>query len=478
MEIRKEKSLKRFFFQFLMKTIFYVVAAFLLWLFVVIAVLQSNLINPANAVELQIKSWEEEVLSQERFSFDDFPQEAGYLLQENGEEQKFHLTKRQIKKASELLQSTEIKQYSMIENMVYEKVQIKNQTCVVVYYLRATFKNSILAAVFPAVEMAFLLGGLLLLILTVVFSTLRTAGKMERDIQKMQDAAAKIQEQDLDFVISWTQVRELNGVLRALEQLKDNLANSLATQWKLEQDKKKQMSALAHDIKTPLTVIEGNAQMLLESDLPEEEQEYARFIDRNAGQIHSYVKQMLELSRNEVRMEKTESIQTENFLREILQDASALANLKNVVIKQTLEKDLKQLPQIFPGNAQGLRRAFANVFSNAIRYTPEGGEVLFHAICVKEEQQNCLRCTIEDSGNGFSKEALLHAKEQFYKEDESRSEKEHYGMGLSIADQMLLAAGGKLHLENAPKGGGKVTIEIFFNSSNEKNNSTDINTRK
>lgn len=458
MEVKKAKSLNVFFFQFLLRIILYIALAVALWLVLFMAVIRFNLLIPANTIEQQVTEWKSQMQRKQSLSFKDFPERTGYLLwDEQMGMQTYQLTERQIENATELLQSSDEKRVYAWGNTVYDKVETDVQTCIVVYSLYATFKNPFLSKIFPSAEIILIAILFLMIVLVVIVATLRTAGKMKKDALKMQEAAKKIREQNLDFDVPKTNIREFNGVLSALEQLKCSLESSLELQWKLEQDKKKQMSALAHDIKTPLTVIEGNAQMLMESSLPLEEHEYAEYINNNVQQIQDYVKQMIDISKNQVEEPKAAAILLPWFLEEVTKEALQLAQLKNISI--LFESEEIGVSESFMGDVKGLHRAFMNVLSNAVRFTPEGGEIHTQAEIIEASGKKWMRYTVSDSGEGFSAEALLHAKEQFYQDDKSRSGKEHYGMGLYIAEQFINAAGGRLTLENE-KSGGKVVIEI------------------
>ncbi|MDE5907525.1 MAG: hypothetical protein K2H52_02060 [Lachnospiraceae bacterium] len=99
------------------------------------------------------------------------------------------------------------------------------------------------------------------------------------------------------------------------------------------------------------------------------------------------------------------------------------------------------------------------MFSNAVEHTPQGGNVTFEIW----ENNNELSFLITDTGKGFSDEALKHATEQFFMDDDSRNSKAHYGIGLYVAASIAKKHKGKIILENsAVEGGAKVTIQIPY----------------
>ena len=107
--------------------------------------------------------------------------------------------------------------------------------------------------------------------------------KAEKTACLPSEATARISENDLEFAAETSEIREVDEVMASLEKMKEALKVSLKTQWDTEQLKKQQLSALTHDIKTPLTVVRGNAELLVEAELQEDDRECAEEILKNTG---------------------------------------------------------------------------------------------------------------------------------------------------------------------------------------------------
>ena len=109
------------------------------------------------------------------------------------------------------------------------------------------------------------------------------------------------------------------------------------------------------------------------------------------------------------------------------------------------------------GDKHLLAQAFANLLDNAIKYTPEGGNV---AIAVQTEGMEA-RVTIADSGPGIPEAELNRVFEPFYRLESSRSrDTGGTGLGLSIARNVARAHGGELTLRNHPQGGLEARLEL------------------
>lgn len=96
------------------------------------------------------------------------------------------------------------------------------------------------------------------------------------------------------------------------------------------------------------------------------------------------------------------------------------------------------------------------MLSNAVEHTPQGGKVTFEIW----DNNNDLSFLITDTGKGFSDEALKHATEQFFMDDDSRNLKSHYGIGLYVAASIAKKHNGKIILENSAVAGG-ANQEVF-----------------
>lgn len=134
------------------------------------------------------------------------------------------------------------------------------------------------------------LRGVLLLIGAVVWSTHRTGRFLTRETEKLTAAAQAVARKDLDSaVFSGAKVREYESALQALQTMGDELTGSLQKQWDMEQRQREQIIQLSHKLKTPLTIIEGNAELLAEDDLTEEQRAQVEAILQGAEQTRTYL---------------------------------------------------------------------------------------------------------------------------------------------------------------------------------------------
>ncbi len=449
--MKKEISLNRYFMIFLAHSVFSLVCTGILWAGILYAASLLNIIIPANTVERSVSAWRATLDGHSAIRPEDIPSGADYaFFNKDGMILQSTLDKDGLKTAGRLASSTGKDYIRRAGTDIFLRIDTDTQCLVVSYRLIARFASPVLQRIFPNAELSFLILLLFLLIADIIFISLKYARRLNRELQKLANAARRVGEQTLDFNVQRTGLLEFNRILDSLEHLKTDLQSSLTEQWAMEQQKKQQLTALAHDIKTPLTIVRGNAELLLETGLTEEQHEYAAFILEHSGQIQRYVTGMMEISKpvnisgDVCELRKLLDIMAENI--------ESLGKRKHLSCRLLT----RNLPDSLSVPREEFQRILDNLTDNAVQYSPEGGTVFLYA----ELSEEHLLFRIRDEGKGFSGEALSLAATEFYRSDQSRGSREHFGLGLSIVKQIATALGGTLTLENAPEGGALVTVCI------------------
>lgn len=339
-------------------------------------------------------------------------------------------------------------------NYFYKIIQRKDEICMVEYSLVAKFSNPVLQKYIPSAEKIFLLQYIILFISEVIIFSKCFRRRLLKEMKIIKDTTENIHMGNLEFEIKYSNIIEINDILSALDKMKIELQQSLNKQWKMEQTRKEQMTALAHDIGTPLTILKGNAELLNELDLNSDQGTFVKNILSESGKMEAYMKALIQImnSEREAVIEKKE-IDLQNFIQDILEAGYSMARDKRL----EFIREIGEMPKSFSADEIALHRAITNVISNAIDYSPVNGKILFQVDTNNEH----IRFIIEDSGRGFTQEELNYAAEQFFQGNKSRNSKNHYGMGLYIAKEFLRQHNGNLYLGNSKKtGGAKVTLEI------------------
>ena len=286
-------------------------------------------------------------------------------------------------------------------------------------------------------------------ILCLLLNTLRLRRQLADKLKLFGEVSKKVGAQELDFTIPHAGIREYDQALDAMEHMRQTLYNSLSSQWAAQQEREAEIAALAHDLKTPITLIGGNAELLLDEELTESSRKMAETIVSSNNRAKQYVTDLLDTSYG---IDETfENVDLCDMFDELYQRVLPIAQTHNVCLK--MENNLERT---FSIQKNHLLRALGNVIQNAIEHTPEDGNVYLTASMTDGGWQ----IIVQDEGTGFSKAALLHATERLWRDDTARVSDGHNGIGLWFAAQVVKNHSGKLELGNCEKG-GIVTIAFF-----------------
>ena len=338
----------------------------------------------------------------------------------------------------------------------YLLVTRENEYIVLQYYIGAQYTNEWMNEHLPSPDILLIVliaaGGLFVCLLL----TTRFAKKLRLQLVPLFEATSEVAKQNLDFEVGHSNIKEFEDVLISFSHMKESLKASLEQQWKAEQMQKEQIAALAHDLKTPLTVIQGNADLISETELDEEQRLYAEYIGCSSEQMQLYIRTLIDISRATIGYQlHRENIDLPAYVEQLREQINVLCQTKKI----ELQMEIENLPAALSADKLLLERAIMNVVNNALDYSPQDSSISISMIGNK----GSLEISVTDAGPGFSQEDLMHAEEQFYMADHSRSSDLHFGMGLFITKSIIRQHGGQLILSNSEKtGGARVTISISY----------------
>lgn len=264
-------------------------------------------------------------------------------------------------------------------------------------------------------------------------------------LDRAVDAIAAQQPERIDA--DGARLREFSATLHAMQTMGRELTDSLQSQWRMEQQRAEQIAALTHDLKTPLSIIQGNADLLAEDALSADQQTQVEAILRGTDRAQQYLAAL----RTACAPPATgETFPSHTLVSELAETARALCAPAGVQLILN-----EQWQGTLCAAQCDLLRAAENLLDNAVRYTPRGGTVTL--LVTKEKQDFILRVT--DTGPGFTAEALARAGELLYTEA-ARSDTAHQGFGLYFARRVALSHSGTLRLSNTPGGCAELRLPI------------------
>ncbi|TBU96507.1 phosphate regulon sensor histidine kinase PhoR [Stutzerimonas kirkiae] len=224
----------------------------------------------------------------------------------------------------------------------------------------------------------------------------------------------------------------------------------------LEQMRKDFVANLSHELRTPLTVITGYLETLLENsgEQPGIWQRALQQMDQQAGRMQHLISDLLLLAKLETTSHPSANnpVAVDQLLKSIKSDALALSAEKQHRISLEADSHIQ-----LRGSESELRSAFSNLVFNAVKYTPEGGDI---QIRWWGNEQGAFLC-VQDSGIGIDRRHLPRLTERFYRVDSSRaSTTGGTGLGLAIVKHVLLRHMGRLDIDSVPGKGSAFTCHF------------------
>lgn len=448
---KKEVTLYNIFLKYLVSFCVLTLVALFLSIFIFGIGVSTGVVLPADYAQNNLEGLKKDLLAKGNVDKDSikYPYRYGFY-NKNLEVISSNFNEKQLDEAYKYLNGNSIN-----SNYIYTVISLNDGTCVISYDIKAHFSSEYLNNILPYPELIMIILFVISFIIISIILIKNFGERLKGELSPLKKSTELIMQQDLDFEVTPTNIREFNEVLVSIENMKNALRKSLETQWESEQRRKDQISALAHDIKTPLTIIKGNAELLSEDEALSEDKEYVEFIIKNADKIEKYISILIEISKAENDIDYSmETIDFNSFLQELRCETEMLCKRKD--LKNSIE--VNNPPESFHGNSELLIRALTNIIVNSVEYSSEGDKIEVLVNC----HNNKLNFTIKDCGKGFSEEGLKNATNQFYMEESHRRVGKHYGIGLYITETIAKKHGGQLVLKNREDGkGAEVSLIIL-----------------
>lgn len=322
-------------------------------------------------------------------------------------------------------------------------------TALIRWHFRKEFTDPALRQTLPPAET---LGLLLLgagLLLSLLLHTLWLGKFLGKKLKLFQAVSEKVAAQELDFTVPHAGIREYDEALDAMEEMREALYQALTAQWAAQQQREEEIAALAHDLKTPLTLAGGNAELLLEEELSQDHERLLRKILEATVRAKEYVTSILEVSAG--TEEEYEPTDLRGWFEKLQKNALTAAEAKGVDL--IIDNGLSGYWNM---QQERLLRGIFNIVLNAVEYTPKGKTIYLEGKMTENGWQICVR----DEGKGFDEEEIRHAAERLWRGEKSRRTDGHHGLGLWSAAQVIRANRGELRLGNWGKKGGEVLVRF------------------
>ena len=307
-------------------------------------------------------------------------------------------------------------------------------------FLRNVNSAALLSAAVASL-LALILGGLL-------------AFTMTRSLRDLTEATLEIAKGRFGKQVKVRSKDEIGELAKSFNQMSVDLDQATKARQQMTAD-------IAHDLRSPLSVITGYAEALSDNKLPGNQEVYNILLQETKHLDHLV---------DDLRLL---SLADTGELSLTLQPTSPRVLLERMTARHSYAADQHQLTLLMDApddlpmvnvDVERMSQVLDNLILNAFRYTPGGGKVLLEA----GSSDGQVQIKVSDTGSGITAEDLPHIFDRFYRGDKSRQHNGESGLGLAIAKSIVEAHGGRITVESGPEQGTQFTISL--NSYTQRQN--------
>ena len=287
---------------------------------------------------------------------------------------------------------------------------------------------------------------------SIVMTNLYYKLKIQTPLKSLSNGVEHISKQDLDFQIEYTSDDELGKLCNAFECMKHEIYMSNRKMWNMLQERKALTASVSHDLRTPITVINGYLDYLEKASRKQiitEEALYSTIKQMKGAiqRLERYVDCVKDIQKIEDVEIKKECFNLKEYITDIINDFSLLSKNRERMLEC---QDQTEIENIY-SDKDMLSKILENIFDNALRFS----EKSIHFSITEENNYICF--TISDDGKGFSQEELKYATSFFYS---SPTNKGNFGIGLSICKILCERLDCILLLKNTADHGACITVQV------------------
>jgi two-component system OmpR family sensor kinase len=264
------------------------------------------------------------------------------------------------------------------------------------------------------------------------------ARRITRPLRELIQATQAIAAGDLEQRVAVRGRDEMAQLSRAFNQMAAELARN-------EELRRRMIADIAHELRTPISVIRGQLEAILDGVFPADAEHVAPIHERTIllGRLVEDLRTLALAEAGRLQLYRQE-VEPGELVRQAVVGFTPLAQMDNLALEDEIAPDLPAIQ----ADADRLAQVLTNLLSNALRHTPPGGRIIVRAEPIGGQ---AVRFSVADSGPGLTPDEMEHVFDRFWRADESRArDRGGAGLGLAIARQLVEAHGGRIWVESEP----------------------------
>jgi len=285
----------------------------------------------------------------------------------------------------------------------------------------------------------------------LLFTVINLYTRFGKPLEQLFNAINAVGEGDLTIRVSEDRSDMFSDLVKRFNKMVADLERA-------EQQRRNLTADIAHELRTPLHIIQGNLEGISDG-----------IYDPTPAHIKDTLDETKLLARLVDDLQTLSLAESGNLplhptrfrLADLITDISASFNSPAASQGISLQTNIANKEQFITADYDRLNQVFSNLISNAIHHTPEGGYISIET-GKGSDVEGSIWIKVKDSGSGIKTENLPYIFDRFWRADKSRSERNHSGLGLAITRQLILAHHGKIQVESSgkPGEGTAFTIEL------------------
>ncbi len=394
-----KKSLRYLISKYAIIELVYTLFIILLFYVGLNVLLNTGVVYPANYADIQSEKVEAGFKTKD-WTPAEIPYYYDFLYLKDGKIIENTIDKKYDDLVQEAIKNGKATSDEVIGSNIFKAYTIGNRQLVIRYRVNAIFANEKLYKIFENFEWGYIVFILMIWFFGFALLLIRSSNILKREIYKIAMANDNISRMDLDYEREHSKYKEIDGVLRSIDVLAENLKKSLGEQWDMQVKQKELVEQLTHDIRTPITLIKGNLELLKEehSDLSSE-----RFADISNGidRLEKYIDKLKKFS---YTMEGRKDVVSNEVILYWIEIMSGICRLNGLNL-EVIKSDCSNIKL----DKEEIAAALQNIVTNAVEYSKKGSKI---TVEFKDEPEEFI-LTVRDEGTGFDKDLLPLLTEKF-----------------------------------------------------------------
>ena len=409
--------------------------------------LNAGVVYPANYADIQSEKVEAGFQTED-WTQDEIPYYYDFLYLKDGKIIENTIDKKYDDLVKEAIKNGKATSDEVIGSNIFKAYTIGNRQLVIRYRVNAIFASEKLYRLFENFEWGYIVFILTIWFLGFALLLIRSSNILKREIHKIAMANDNIRRMDLDYEREHSKYKEIEGVLVSVDVLAENLKKSLGKQWDMQVKQKELVEQLTHDIRTPITLIKGNLELLKEEHRDVSSERFAD-ISNGIDRLEKYIEKLKKFS---YAMEGKKDVVSNEVILYWIEVMSGICRLNGLKLKV-----IKSESSNIRLDKEEVAVALQNIVTNSVEYSKKDSVL---SVEFKDEPEEFV-LIVRDEGTGFDKDLLPLLTHKFIS-GKVKDKCDKHGLGLWVVKNIVMANNGNLYLNNYSRGISGAEVKMVF----------------